>query len=186
MANIIINRNEYAIPEGEKLNAIQMSAQRAGDRDSLLLLASRFIGRRQLPDVRDRDRRQGPQDRRNQNGFLKLVPACQTPAKDLTVLVTDSPKVKEHQRMIMEYLLLNHPLDCPVCDQAGECAAGWQGLQLPLRPVGAPDSSKSRAVEPARKDAFGPLIQLLTRTAASCARAACGSPARFRRPASCK
>jgi NADH-quinone oxidoreductase subunit G len=51
----------------------------------------------------------------------KLVPACQTPAKDLTVLVTDSPKVKEHQRMVMEYLLLNHPLDCPVCDQAGEC-----------------------------------------------------------------
>ncbi len=37
------------------------------------------------------------------------------------MLVTDSPKVKEHQRMIMEYLLLNHPLDCPVCDQAGEC-----------------------------------------------------------------
>jgi NADH-quinone oxidoreductase subunit G len=51
----------------------------------------------------------------------KLVPACQTPAKDGTVLVTDSPKVKEHQRMIMEYLLINHPLDCPVCDQAGEC-----------------------------------------------------------------
>jgi len=51
----------------------------------------------------------------------KLVPGCQTPAKDLTVLVTNSPKVKEHQRMIMEYLLLNHPLDCPVCDQAGEC-----------------------------------------------------------------
>ncbi len=51
----------------------------------------------------------------------KLVPGCQTPAKDGTVLVTDSAKVKEHQRMIMEYLLINHPLDCPVCDQAGEC-----------------------------------------------------------------
>jgi NADH-quinone oxidoreductase subunit G len=51
----------------------------------------------------------------------KLVPGCQTPAKDLTVLVTNSAKVKEHQRMIMEFLLLNHPLDCPVCDQAGEC-----------------------------------------------------------------
>ncbi len=51
----------------------------------------------------------------------KLVPACQTPAKDGTVLVTDSAKVEEHQRMIMEYLLINHPLDCPVCDQAGMC-----------------------------------------------------------------
>ncbi len=37
------------------------------------------------------------------------------------MLVTNSPKVLEHQRMIMEFLLLNHPLDCPVCDQAGEC-----------------------------------------------------------------
>jgi NADH-quinone oxidoreductase subunit G len=51
----------------------------------------------------------------------KLVPACQTPAKDGTVIVTNSKKVKEHQRMIMELLLINHPLDCPVCDQAGEC-----------------------------------------------------------------
>ena len=51
----------------------------------------------------------------------KMVPGCQTPAKDMTVIVTDSEKVKEHQRMVMEYLLINHPLDCPVCDQAGQC-----------------------------------------------------------------
>ena len=66
----------------------------------------------------------------------KLVPGCQTPAKDGTVLVTDSPKVKEHQRMVMEYLLLNHPLDCPVCDQAGEC--GLQDYSYHLRPGGPP------------------------------------------------
>jgi len=51
----------------------------------------------------------------------KMVPGCQTPAKDGTVLVTDSEKVSAHQKMVMEYLLLNHPLDCPVCDQAGQC-----------------------------------------------------------------
>jgi NADH-quinone oxidoreductase subunit G len=49
------------------------------------------------------------------------VPACQTPAKDGTVIVTNSRKVKEAQAATLEYLLLNHPLDCPVCDQAGEC-----------------------------------------------------------------
>ncbi|HMB05463.1 MAG TPA: 2Fe-2S iron-sulfur cluster-binding protein, partial [Isosphaeraceae bacterium] len=52
----------------------------------------------------------------------KLVPACQTQAKDMMVVVTDSPQVKELRRMVMEYLLINHPLDCPVCDQAGECS----------------------------------------------------------------
>ncbi len=66
----------------------------------------------------------------------KLVPGCQTPAKDGTVLVTDSAKVKEHQRMIMEYLLINHPLDCPVCDQAGDVRP--PGLQLRVRPVEPP------------------------------------------------
>jgi NADH-quinone oxidoreductase subunit G len=51
----------------------------------------------------------------------KLVPGCQTPVKDGTVVVADSPKVKAAQQATLEYLLLNHPLDCPTCDQAGEC-----------------------------------------------------------------
>src|SRR5512135_833396 len=40
----------------------------------------------------------------------------------MMVIVTNSPRVKENQRMVMEYLLIHHPLDCPVCDQAGECS----------------------------------------------------------------
>jgi NADH-quinone oxidoreductase subunit G len=51
----------------------------------------------------------------------KVVPACQTPAKDGTVIVTDSDKAKAAQAGTLESLLLNHPLDCPVCDKAGEC-----------------------------------------------------------------
>jgi NADH-quinone oxidoreductase subunit G len=51
----------------------------------------------------------------------KLVPACQTPIKDNTVIKTDTPKVKQSQQMTLEFLLLNHPLDCSICDQAGEC-----------------------------------------------------------------
>lgn len=51
----------------------------------------------------------------------KLVPACQTPCKPGTVVKTDTPKVKAAQQQTLEFLLLNHPLDCPICDQAGEC-----------------------------------------------------------------
>ncbi|MFN7734918.1 MAG: molybdopterin-dependent oxidoreductase [Pirellula sp.] len=51
----------------------------------------------------------------------KLVPGCQTPIKEGTVIRTDSPKVKAAQQMTLELLLLNHPLDCSICDQAGEC-----------------------------------------------------------------
>ncbi|MFQ5410990.1 MAG: 2Fe-2S iron-sulfur cluster-binding protein [Phycisphaerae bacterium] len=51
----------------------------------------------------------------------KLMPSCQTPVRDGMEVRFDSDKVRENQRECMEYFLLNHPLDCPVCDQAGEC-----------------------------------------------------------------
>ena len=51
----------------------------------------------------------------------KLVPGCQTQIRDNTVILTNSEKVRASQAMTLEYLLLNHPLDCSICDQAGEC-----------------------------------------------------------------
>ncbi len=51
----------------------------------------------------------------------KLSPSCQTPVKDGMVCRFDSDKVRDNQKDCMEFFLLNHPLDCPVCDQAGEC-----------------------------------------------------------------
>ena len=51
----------------------------------------------------------------------KVVPGCQTPAKDGTVINTNTNKAKFAQEQTLEDLLLNHPLDCPVCDKAGEC-----------------------------------------------------------------
>ena len=51
----------------------------------------------------------------------KLLPACQTPAGDGQVVYSTSPKAIRNQKQVMELLLINHPLDCPVCDQAGEC-----------------------------------------------------------------
>ena len=52
----------------------------------------------------------------------KLVASCRTAAQDgMVVQNITSPEVMENRRAITEFLLLNHPLDCPVCDQAGEC-----------------------------------------------------------------
>ncbi|MHC4869150.1 MAG: molybdopterin-dependent oxidoreductase, partial [Planctomycetota bacterium] len=51
----------------------------------------------------------------------KLVPTCQQPAAEGMVVHTDTPKAIANQKSVMEYLLINHPVDCPVCDKAGEC-----------------------------------------------------------------
>jgi NADH-quinone oxidoreductase subunit G len=54
-------------------------------------------------------------------GIPKLVPSCQTPIRDGMVVHSRSTKAIANQKQVMEFLLINHPLDCPVCDQAGEC-----------------------------------------------------------------
>jgi len=51
----------------------------------------------------------------------KLQIACNTQAMEGMVVKTQSPKVLDARRAVMEFLLINHPLDCPICDQAGEC-----------------------------------------------------------------
>ena len=51
----------------------------------------------------------------------KLVPACNTIVGDGTVLVTNSEKVQRARARVEESLLLRHPIDCPICDKAGEC-----------------------------------------------------------------
>lgn len=51
----------------------------------------------------------------------KPLPACATPVTEGMKVFTRSPKAIEAQRGIMEFLLINHPLDCPICDQGGEC-----------------------------------------------------------------
>jgi NADH-quinone oxidoreductase subunit G len=51
----------------------------------------------------------------------KLLPTCATEATDGMVVYANNPKSVANQKAVMEFLLINHPLDCPVCDQAGEC-----------------------------------------------------------------
>jgi NADH-quinone oxidoreductase subunit G len=83
----------------------------------------------------------------------KPLPACATPVTDGMVVRTHSDKAITAQKGVMEFLLINHPLDCPICDQGGECmlqdiAVGYGGVA-------------SRYAEPKRvvkeKD-LGPLI----------------------------
>ncbi|MFZ4650450.1 MAG: NADH-quinone oxidoreductase subunit NuoG, partial [Rubrivivax sp.] len=62
----------------------------------------------------------------------KAMPACATPATNGMVVRTKSDKAVKAQKSVMEFLLINHPLDCPICDQGGECqlqdlAVGYGG-----------------------------------------------------------
>ncbi|MEB2284196.1 MAG: molybdopterin-dependent oxidoreductase [Myxococcales bacterium] len=54
-------------------------------------------------------------------GLPKLTIACNTPVRDGMVVDTRSPEVTRARQGVLECLLLNHPLDCPICDQSGEC-----------------------------------------------------------------
>lgn len=74
----------------------------------------------------------------------KLLPSCQTPVKDGMEVRFASEKVANNAERTLEYYLLNHPLDCPVCDKAGECY-----LQDYSEDFGAP---KSRMVEEKHKN----------------------------------
>jgi NADH-quinone oxidoreductase subunit G len=63
-------------------------------------------------------------------GTPKLQTSCSTPVRDGMVVYTQTDRVKEAQNAVVEFLLVNHPLDCPVCDKGGECplqdiAMGW-------------------------------------------------------------
>ena len=55
------------------------------------------------------------------DGIPKLQPACKTPVREGLQVTTNSKEVKEAVREVLEFTLINHPLDCPICDQAGEC-----------------------------------------------------------------
>jgi len=51
----------------------------------------------------------------------KPLPACATPVMEGMRVFTASPNAVAGQKAVMEFLLINHPLDCPICDQGGEC-----------------------------------------------------------------
>ncbi len=84
----------------------------------------------------------------------KMVPACQTPAAENMDVVSNSDLVKQAQASVQEFLLLNHPVDCPICDQAGECKLQdyWLDHQHELKRKETEPVHKPKAVR------FGPTI----------------------------
>jgi NADH-quinone oxidoreductase subunit G len=75
-------------------------------------------------------------------GIPKLQTACSSPVKDGMVVHTQTARVKEAQQAVVEFLLINHPLDCPVCDKGGECPL--QDITFGWGP------GRSRFIEPKR------------------------------------
>ncbi len=83
-------------------------------------------------------------------GVPKLQPACVTPVAEGNVILTESDRAREAREGNLEFYLLNHPLDCPICDKAGECKL--QDF------TNAEGRSHGRTVEPKRvlnQDDFG-------------------------------
>src|SRR6185369_10483359 len=54
-------------------------------------------------------------------GVERPMTACNTPVKDGIVVTTSTPKLEQIRKKTLELMLVNHPLDCPVCDAGGEC-----------------------------------------------------------------
>ncbi|MEN9436671.1 MAG: hypothetical protein RIR09_1326 [Pseudomonadota bacterium] len=85
----------------------------------------------------------------------KPMPACATPVTQGMVVRTKSDKAIKAQKSVMEFLLINHPLDCPVCDQGGECQL--QDLAVGYGNSGSRYEEEKRVVPP--KD-VGPLVSM--------------------------
>ncbi len=74
----------------------------------------------------------------------KLMPSCQVMVRDGMEVRFNSQKVRDNRAQVMEYYLIDHPLDCPVCDQAGECYLQDYSLKF--------GTATSRAIDPKHKN----------------------------------
>jgi len=84
----------------------------------------------------------------------KPVASCAMPAADGQVVKTDSPMAQRARKGVMEFLLINHPLDCPICDQGGECDLQDEAMAFGF------DRGRFQENKRAVKDKnFGPLIK---------------------------
>src|SRR5712691_5866592 len=116
MAIIIVDGQQIEIRDDERLNGIQ-AARKVGVEiphycwhAGLSVVAS---CRMCLVETGTRNPQTGAVQM-----MPKLVPACQTPAKDGTVFVTEGEKIEQARAFVEEALLIDHPIDCPICDKA--------------------------------------------------------------------
>jgi NADH-quinone oxidoreductase subunit G len=106
-------------------------------------------------------------------GAPKPVASCAQQVKDQRpgpngeppVVITKSPLVKKAREGVMEFLLINHPLDCPICDQGGEC--DLQDQSVAYGRAGARYDENKRAVE---EKFMGPLVKTVMTRCIQCTR----------------
>jgi NADH-quinone oxidoreductase subunit G len=95
----------------------------------------------------------------------KPISSCTYPAADGMVVHTNTPMVKNGRRGVMEFLLINHPLDCPICDQGGECDLQDQAMGYGM------DHSRFEENKRAVKDKeLGPLVKTVMTRCIHCTR----------------
>ena len=95
----------------------------------------------------------------------KPVASCGYPVADGMVVKTDSPMVRQARRGVMEFLLINHPLDCPICDQGGQCDLQDQSMGYGM------DHSRYHEPKRAVKDKnLGPLVKTAMNRCIHCTR----------------
>ncbi len=95
----------------------------------------------------------------------KPIASCAMPASDGMVIRTDTDRVKKAREGVMEFLLINHPLDCPICDQGGECDLQDQAMGYGFD--GSRFGENKRAVE---NKHMGPLISTTMTRCIHCTR----------------
>ena len=95
----------------------------------------------------------------------KPIASCAMPAADGMVIKTNTPKIEKSRKGVMEFLLANHPLDCPVCDQGGECDLQDQSMFYGI------DKSRFKENKRAVPDKnMGPLIKTTMTRCIHCTR----------------
>jgi NADH-quinone oxidoreductase subunit G len=163
MPVVIVDGQEIEIGADERLNCIE-AARRAGKEiphycwhPGLSVVAS---CRMCLIETGQRDAATG-----KVTMVPKLVPGCQTPVKDGTVIVTESQLVKDSRARVEEALLIDHPIDCPICDKAGECL-----LQDYHFEHGQPERRADLQPFHSRKRDVGPTVTLFVDRCIMCTR----------------
>src|SRR6202008_741797 len=98
-------------------------------------------------------------------GAPKPQASCGLPAADGQAIRTDTPMVKKAREGVMEFLLINHPLDCPICDQGGECDLQDQAMAYGV------DASRYAENKRGVEDKYiGPLVKPIMTRCIHCTR----------------
>ena len=115
MASVTINGKTITVPDGTNLvDAAEMAGEEIPHYCYHPGLSIAGNCRMCLVDIRAMSTKQP-------NPVPKLQIGCNTTVQDGMVIESNNPRVQEARQGVLEFLLINHPIDCPICDQAGEC-----------------------------------------------------------------